>query len=456
MDYSKINYDDYFIWHDKDIRFDVAKVQLALRVGEKIIESMDNIEDTKGCNGDIGTMLLTNLRLIWFCNSNVKINLSIGYECVLNFEIKQTSSKVIGETIALYLKCRFNNNRFEFVFNSLTNTEKIFNAFKDIYKAYDSSRLYREMKLKGFLTQDKNLINLPEEQIITKLSAVANIQNDQNISGIFYITNVRICWFSTSIDNYNLSLPWILIKHIKIRDHVKFGKCFIFETNKQTGGCIITLKFNTCTTADQNESLIKQLTSTHIKYLENPLLGVDFSKLESFKNDINSINNQIPSNSSNKNSASIAPENENSSNNSGNMNANANNNFAINSQTKLSVITEINESKLEYSVIETNKNLESNFNSGKPNYNNTSVVNNILDNKTEEYKKMLFNNLNDEVEIIHTNYFNEQPTMLHYMTSTQEKKNTINDIVYCPELGISIEKLPDGVTIDGLWKIILN
>lgn len=436
-DYSKLNYDDYVIWQDKDIRFDVPKNQLALRVGEKIIDNLENIEDTKGCNGDIGTMMLTNLRMIWFCQTNVKINLTIGLDCILSSEVKQTSSKVIGETTAIYIKCRFNNNRFEFVFNSLTNTNSIFVSFNNIYKAYDSTRLYREMKLKGFLTQDKNLIMLPEEQILNKISAVSNLQSDQAVAGVLYITNVRITWFSNNIENYNLSLPWIQIKNLKPKDHVKFGKAVSIETNKQLGTNNIMFKFNG---GEIFENLIKELVKFHLKYLENPLLGVDFNKLDA--------NNQTQIN----NASSSINVSENKDKKSS---ANAINNMG--SLGKLSIINEINESKLEYSALETNKNIESNFNSGKLSLNNDNANNNVdqEEEKREKFNHML-NDMNDEVEIIHTNYFNEQPTMLHYITSNQEKRNTINDIMYCPEFGISVERLPDGVTVDSLWKIILN
>jgi len=289
------------------------------------------------------------------------------------------------------------------------------------------------MKLKGFLTQDKNLILLPEEQILNKITAVSNLQNDQAVSGVLYVTNVRITWFSNNIENYNLSLPWIQIKTIKTKDHVKFGKAVSIETNKQLGGNTIMLKFNG---GENLENLIKELVKLHLKYLENPLLGVDLDKLEINKLDKESL---ISVEEDQKNSVNVIFNNQ-------------------NNQGKLSVINEINESKLEYSVMETNKNIESNFNSGKLSVNNDYSINKneiFDDEKREKFNNML-NEMNDEVEITHTNYFNEQPTMLHYITSNQEKRNTINDIMYCPELGISVERLPDGVTLDSLWKIILN
>jgi len=38
---------------------------LRLAAGESIVERIDNVEDTKGNNGDRGLLRITNLRLIW-------------------------------------------------------------------------------------------------------------------------------------------------------------------------------------------------------------------------------------------------------------------------------------------------------------------------------------------------------------------------------------------------------
>jgi hypothetical protein len=375
-------------------------------------------------------MLLTNLRLIWYCKNNVKINLTIGYDCVVTFEIKQTSSKVIGDTAAIYFKCRYNNSRFEFVFNSLTNTIKIFNTFSNIYKAYDSSRLYREIKIKGFLTQDKNLIILPEEKLISRFTGASNIQNETAVNGIALITNIRIAWYSNNMDNLNFSLPWIQIKTIKIKDNVKFGKLIVFELNKQSGSNLISIKLPT----NENiniDSVLKELTNNHLKFFENPLLGVDFSKI------------------------GIEEANKNESKNN-NQNINQNNNLNED-KSKLSIIAEINESKLDYTVSEFNSNstsskkLENKENSNLNNYNISEIK-----EKTDNYNNMLKNQFSEDVEIIQINYFNEHPAMMNYLANNQEKKNTVNDIVYCPELGMSIERLPDNVSIDNLWKIIMN
>ena len=65
------------------------------------------MEDTKGNNGDKGSLLITNLRLIWFGDKDPKINLSVGFDCILNTEIKDTNSMLKGTTSGLFLRTRF-------------------------------------------------------------------------------------------------------------------------------------------------------------------------------------------------------------------------------------------------------------------------------------------------------------------------------------------------------------
>ena len=85
--------------------------------GEQVVDSMNDVEDTKGNNGDKGSLIITNLRLIWFCDDNRHINLSIGYDCVMSNNIKDVQSILKGGfSQALYLRTKFQNSRYEFTF----------------------------------------------------------------------------------------------------------------------------------------------------------------------------------------------------------------------------------------------------------------------------------------------------------------------------------------------------
>lgn len=41
--------------------------------------SINSVEDTKGNNGERGSLAVTNLRLLWQSHRNARTNLSIGY-----------------------------------------------------------------------------------------------------------------------------------------------------------------------------------------------------------------------------------------------------------------------------------------------------------------------------------------------------------------------------------------
>lgn len=62
--------------------------------GEIIIERIDNVEDTKGNNGDQGHLRITNLRLVWYAISSPRINLSIGWMAIYGITTKNASSVI--------------------------------------------------------------------------------------------------------------------------------------------------------------------------------------------------------------------------------------------------------------------------------------------------------------------------------------------------------------------------
>jgi Bardet-Biedl syndrome 5 protein len=63
-------------WHYREIRFDVPASGIALHRGEKMIDSINSVEDTKGNNGERGSLEITNLRVMWTSHKNPRCNLS--------------------------------------------------------------------------------------------------------------------------------------------------------------------------------------------------------------------------------------------------------------------------------------------------------------------------------------------------------------------------------------------
>jgi hypothetical protein len=75
-------------------------------------------------------------------------------------------------------------------------------------RAYETSTLYRECKLRGSLFRDRVLILLPKEKIFSRFEGVWNVSNDSGNLGIFYVTNFRIVWHALVADNFSISVPY--------------------------------------------------------------------------------------------------------------------------------------------------------------------------------------------------------------------------------------------------------
>jgi Bardet-Biedl syndrome 5 protein len=124
------------------------------------------VEDSKGNNGDLGNLIITNLRLIWYSTTNQRTNLSVGFDCILNTEIKETNSAIKGNALALYLRTRYQQARFEFIFSSLVkNSPRLFTSFQAVIRSYETTKLFRDVKLRSAIVQEKSLILLPHEEV---------------------------------------------------------------------------------------------------------------------------------------------------------------------------------------------------------------------------------------------------------------------------------------------------
>ena len=261
-----------FIWQDREVRFDVKTGLLSPRKGEKQIDSINSVEDTKGNNGERGSLLVTNLRVIWVSHANSSINLSIGLNCVLSVNIRKAKSKLRGQTQALCILARY-NSKFEFIFTSLVkNSPRLFTTIQAVMRAYETSKLYRDLKLRGSILSGGELMLLPQETIYSKITGVWNLSSDQGNLGIFFFTNVRVVWFAEMANNFNLSLPYLQIKTIRMRDS-KFGKALVLETFTRGGGYILGFRMDPLS---KLEEVHREVVQLHTLFSATPVFGVDF------------------------------------------------------------------------------------------------------------------------------------------------------------------------------------
>lgn len=55
----------------------------------------------------------------------------------------------------------------------------MFTSIIAVHRAYETSKLYRDLKLRGALIQNKALNVLPQEQVYDKVGGVWNLSSDQ-------------------------------------------------------------------------------------------------------------------------------------------------------------------------------------------------------------------------------------------------------------------------------------
>ena len=188
--------------------------------------------------------------------------------------IRKARSKIRGHTQALCILSKFNSVRFEFMFTSLVkNSPRLFTTAQAVMRAYETSKLYRDLKLRGLVVKEGDLILLPDEQVYSKIPGVWNLSSDQGNLGTFFISNIRVVWHANLASNFNVSVPYMQIKTIKLRDS-KFGPALVLETFTKAGGYILGFKID-----DQGklDKVSQEITNMHKIFSTSPIFGVKFT-----------------------------------------------------------------------------------------------------------------------------------------------------------------------------------
>ncbi|CAH0562490.1 unnamed protein product [Brassicogethes aeneus] len=143
------------------------------------------------------------------------------------------------------------------------------------YTAFVSSKLYRELKLRGAVVYNKQLKILPLEQVFSTIHGVWNLSSDQGSLGTLIVTNVRLVWFADMNEAFNVSLPYLQIESIKIRDS-KFGNALVVISSEGSGGYILGFRVDP---DEKLNTLYKELVSLYSVYTNNPTFGVEYKWL---------------------------------------------------------------------------------------------------------------------------------------------------------------------------------
>lgn len=256
---------DAVVWQDNEVRIDVSKSDLALRRGEVMIDTLSSVEDSKGASGVRGDLSVTNLRIIWVSHRTSRVNISVGINCISpgrGLALRSATSKTRGNLQSLYVAADFQGVKFEFIFTSLVRASpRLFTTVMNVQKyveirarcscvraffihnpptlpsrSYESSKIYRELKLRSaiFRIEDKSLVLLPRERTFTKLSCW-NLASESGSLGEAVVTSQRIAWRASFAENFNVSIPYVAMKSVNVRNNPKFGATLVIATTRRAG-----------------------------------------------------------------------------------------------------------------------------------------------------------------------------------------------------------------------------
>jgi Bardet-Biedl syndrome 5 protein len=77
--------------------------------------------------------------------------------------------------MALYMRARQNGN-YEFIFSSpIKQNPRLFASFQQVLRSYETTKLYRDLRLRSAIIQDKQLIMLKNEKVFTRYNGVWNL-----------------------------------------------------------------------------------------------------------------------------------------------------------------------------------------------------------------------------------------------------------------------------------------
>lgn len=147
-----------------------------------------------------------------------------------------------------------------------------FSAVFEIYKIYQSTTLYRELKLRGAILTDGQLSILPQEQVYKQLNGVYNLSSDQGNLGCFIITNIRLVWFADSNESFNISLPFMQMQNLRIRES-KYGLALVIQTAQTAGNYVLGFRIDP---QDKLHEVHKELSSLYAVYSQTPNFGVNY------------------------------------------------------------------------------------------------------------------------------------------------------------------------------------
>jgi len=212
---------------------------------------------------------------MWASHTKPGTNVSIGYDCVQSMAIRTATTKLRGTVQSLHIMTKFQGSRFEFIFTSLVkNSPRLFTTVQAVCRAYETTRVYRDVKLRTAIIRDRQLLLLPRETVISRVDRVWNVSADTANLGTLHATNVRLVWFAATSDAYNISVPYVRFLRVRVRAS-RHGHTLVIDTRPppgQTAGYVLGFKLDS---DDALLTLVEQIGKLFTMFCVKPELGIE-------------------------------------------------------------------------------------------------------------------------------------------------------------------------------------
>jgi len=74
--------------------------------------------------------------------------------------------------------------------------------------------------------------------MVLQVNGVWNLSSEQGNLGTFFVTNVRLVWHANLVETFNVSIPYMQIASVRVRES-KFGQALVVETHSSSGGYVL-------------------------------------------------------------------------------------------------------------------------------------------------------------------------------------------------------------------------
>ncbi|XP_049846563.1 Bardet-Biedl syndrome 5 protein homolog [Schistocerca gregaria] len=239
--------------------------------GESVRRSLKGIEIMDKFPGDVGTLLTTNFRVFWYSETNTGRNVSIGFEKVIAVGRQKIYCGEPDETQVLRLLTYDSPFHREYVFknaNDVYNVDHI-KVLPDIFRAYTSTRSYRDVLYNSDIIENRQLRVLPYEQIFGNVDGVWNLNYVEKPCGTFVLSNIRFIWFADENETNNLSVPFLCVEKVAVVP-TEYGHAFHIEVIDE--GKVYGWRFKT-EPEEKQQFLLGNLCGHLVQFKEHPFVG---------------------------------------------------------------------------------------------------------------------------------------------------------------------------------------